>query len=79
VFSSWLFPYRGHGALDPSPLVVYVFTESGNLRDPYDYGLTAYFDRVAVALQKEPMVDEAGWDNVNAAISYFWLELKVLE
>ena len=78
VFSSWLFPYREHGAVAPSPLVVYVFTESGNLRDPYDYGLTAYFDRVAAALQKEPMVDEAGWENVNAAISYFWLELKVL-
>ena len=78
VFSSWLFPYRGHGAVDASPLVVYVFTESGNLRDPYDYGLTAYFDRVAAALRKDPLYGDAGWNSVNAAISYFWLELKAL-
>lgn len=78
VFSSWLFPYRGHGAVDDSPLVVYVFTESGNLRDPYGYGSVPYFDRVAAALRKDPLYGDAGWDSVNAAISYFWLEPEAL-
>jgi len=78
VFSSWLFPYRGHGAVEPTPLVVYVFTESGNLRDPYSYGLAPYFGRVAEALRKDPLYGDAGWDSVNAAISYFWLEPEAL-
>ncbi len=78
VQSSWLYPYRDRPWAEPSPFLVYVLTESGNLRDPYEYGLTGYFDKVAAAIKKDPNYEDAGWENYNAAVSYFWLKPKVV-
>lgn len=81
VLSSYLEPGRTtgldltSGALRPSPQRVYVFTESGGLRDPVDYpDIRQMFDRAVDALDADPWVVDAGWESYNAAIQYFWVD-----
>lgn len=78
VQSSYLFPGRTTDWMQPDPFYVLVYTEYGNLRDPWEYDLVEYFNTVADSISSSAWYDDAGWENINSAVSYFWVRPKMI-
>lgn len=75
TLSSYLEPGRSADWKQPDPFIVYVFTESGRLRDPMSYAdIGGMFDRAADKLRGDPWISDAGWESYNAAVQYFWVK-----
>jgi hypothetical protein len=79
VRASWPDEGTRTGWLEPHPFKVLVFTESGNFRDPYSYDdLFKYWNKVVKTLRDDPWHDDAGWESINQAVQYVWVEPKII-
>jgi len=79
VKSSFLYPGRATGWIEPDPFHVLVFTEGANLRDPWNNpDVLDMFNKAAEEIRADAWYDDAGWENYNAAVSYFWVQPKMI-
>jgi len=77
--------YRDRGGwMESDPFKIIVVVEpygiGEQILDPYDHDPSEErrLTRAVAHLKRNPFVQDAGWDSLNSAILYFWIEPRIV-